>query len=125
LEFAAVALVLISLLLGAVEIGRYMFTLEALRTAVAEAARAVTVRGSANLIAGIAPCSGLSGELVGVDLRAPFLNPGALSLTASGCTTSAGITSVTIVLSHPFAFSVPFFGTAPPTMTESAQAVFN
>ncbi len=125
LEFAIISVVLLTLLLGAVEIARYMFTLEALRTAAAEAARAVTLRGSANMNAGLAPCSGLSGDLTGVEVSAPFLNPGALSLTMSGCATNAGVTTVAVTVSHPFGFVLPFFGSPPATMTETAQAVFN
>ncbi len=125
LEFAAIALLLLSLLLGSIEGGRYMFTLEALRTATAEAVRVVTLRGSANMIARVAPCTGLSGELTGVDVRAPFLNTGALSLTMSGCTTNAGVTTVSVTASHPFTFTVSLFGSRTPVMQETARAVFN
>ncbi|MCO6419236.1 pilus assembly protein [Siccirubricoccus sp. KC 17139] len=125
MEFAVMAVVLLSLLLGAIEIGRHMFTLEALRTATAEAVRVVTLRGSANMIARVAPCTGLSGDLAGVGLRAPFLNPGTLSMTMSGCATNAGITTVTVTVSHPFEFTVPLFGTPSLTLVETAQAVFN
>jgi hypothetical protein len=114
-----------TLLLGIIEIGRYLFTLEALRTATAEAARRVTILGSANMNADREPCTGLDGDLTGVPMRAPFLNSGTLSLRMSGCATSGGITTVTVTVSHPYNFAVSFFGTGNSPLTETAQAIFN
>lgn len=126
LEFALVGTILMSLMFGTVEISRYLFTLEALRTTAAEAARVVTLRGSANMNGGVTPCTGLSnGDLSGVPVRAPFLDTGALSIKISGCTTNAGVTTANVTVSHPFTFVLSYFGTGFSTMTETAQAVFN
>lgn len=124
LEFALVGSLLMALLLGAIEIGRYLFTLEALRTAAAEAARKVTVLGSANMNAGNDPCKGLSGDLA-VPSRAPFLNPGTLKVRITACVPNGDITTVTITVEHDFSFIVPFFGTGVSSISETAQAVFN
>ena len=69
LEFALVGGLFVSLLLGAMEIGRYMMTLESVRTATAEAVRQVTIRGSQNMIAGRVACTDLVGSLDSVAAR--------------------------------------------------------
>ena len=126
LEFALAGTALMALLFGTIEIGRYLFTLEALRTTAAEAARVVTLRGSANMNAGRPPCEGLDqGELTGVPIRAPFLNPGTLSIRMSSCSTDSGITTVEVTVSHPFSFAVSYFGAGISSLTETARAVFN
>jgi Flp pilus assembly protein TadG len=125
-EFALVGTVLMALLFGTIEIGRYLFTLEALRTAAAEAARVVTIRGSANMNARKSPCDGLdNGDLTGVPIRAPFLNAGTLSVKITGCTTNAGVTTVNMTVSHPFSFVMSYFGAGISSVSETAQAVFN
>lgn len=124
-EFALVGTLLLSLLLGTMELGRYLFTLEALRSAAAEAARAVTIRGSANMNAGRAPCTGLSGALTGAGISASFLNPGSLTMTMSGCVTTGAVTTVQVAVSHPFAFAVKVPGLSMPALEENALAVFN
>lgn len=123
-EFALIGGMLMMLLIGTMELGRYMFTLEALRTAAAEAARAVMLRGSANMIAGRPPCTGLAGSLEKVTVSAPFLNPGALSVSMSDCATQGGVTTVRVTVEHPFAFTVPLFGDRRPAMRETALSVF-
>jgi Flp pilus assembly protein TadG len=125
LEFALVGSLLMSLLFGTIEIGRYLFTLESLRTAAAEAARAVTLRGSANMNSGNDACTGLSGDLTGVQTRTPFLDPSTLSLKMSSCATNGGVTTVTVTVKYPFSFVVPVFGSRVSSLTETAQAVFN
>ena len=125
LEFAVVGSLLMSLLLGSMELGRYMFMLQALRTITADAARTVTLRGSANMNGALDPCTGLAGALAGVPVRAPFLNPGAVSITMSDCTTNGPDTTVKLTVTHPYGFAVPFFGAQPTLLTESSQALFN
>jgi Flp pilus assembly protein TadG len=124
-EFALVGTLLLTLLLGTMELSRYLFTLEALRSAAAEAARAVTIRGSANMNAGRTPCAGLSGALTGVRTEASFLNPGSLTMTMSGCATTGAVTTVQVAVAHPFAFAVRIPGLAVPALEETALAVFN
>lgn len=125
LEFALVGGLLVSLLLGSIETGRYMFTVEMVRTATAEAVRLVTLRGSQNLNAGNPACTGLGGALAGAAERTPFLSSGSLTVTISGCATQAGITTVNITVGYPFTFAVPLFGATNRPLAETAQAVFN
>jgi Flp pilus assembly protein TadG len=125
LEFALVGSLLMSLLLGTIEIGRYMFTLESMRVAVSEAVRLVTLRGSQNMNAGNAACTGLSGELSGAGARTPFLQSTALTVVMNGCVTQAGITTVVVTVDYDFTFTVPIFGATSRPLTETAQAVFN
>lgn len=125
LEFALGGALLMSLVLGAIEIGRYVFTVEALRTAAAEAARLVTIRGSANMIAGNAPCTGLSGSLTGAGLNASYLATNNLSITMSSCATSGSVTTVTVTATYPFSFAVSALGHGRTSISESIQAVFN
>lgn len=125
LEFALVGTILLGLLLGTMELGRYLITVQALRTASAEAVRMATLRGSQNLNSGTAACTSLSGNLAGVAARVPFLNASGLTATVSDCATQAGITSVTVTVQYPFTLQVTLFGAPSRVMTETAQAFFN
>ena len=124
LEFALVGGLLLSLLLGGIDLARYMFTLECLRATAADAVRLATLQGSRNLNTGSAACTSLSGALAGSSARVPFLRANLVTATLSGCATQARITTVTVTVQYPFSFVVPVFGTAP-AMTETAQALFN
>jgi Flp pilus assembly protein TadG len=124
LEFALVGGVLLSLLLGGIDLARYMFTQQCLRATAAEAVRLATLQGSRNLNAGSAACTSLSGSLAGASARVPFLRANLVTATLSGCATQAGVTTVTVTVRYPFSFAVPFLGTAP-AITETAQALFN
>ena len=70
-EFALIGSLLISLLFGVIEIGRYLYTIQSVRMATSDAVRLVTVRGSQNKNAGIADCSGMSGSLSGAAAGRP------------------------------------------------------
>jgi len=124
LEFALVGGLLLSLLLGGIDLARYMLTLECLRATAADAVRLATLQGSRNLNAGSAACTSLSGALAGSSARVPFLRANLVTATLSGCATQAGVTTVTVTVQYPFTFVVPYFGTAP-AMTQTTQALFN
>ncbi len=124
LEFALVGGVLLSLLLGGIDLARYMFTQQCLRATAAEAVRLATLQGSRNLNAGSAACTSLSGSLAGASARVPFLRANLVTATLSGCATQAGVTTVTVTVRYPYSVAVPFLGTAP-AITETAQALFN
>lgn len=125
LEFAMVATVLLTLLLGAAEAGRYMMTLQSLRSATDEAVRLAMLRGGANLNAGSAPCTGMSGALSGAASRVAFLSSASLTATMSACATASnGISSVTVTVSYPFTFQFSYFGARSRTLSESTQAIF-
>lgn len=125
LEFALVGSLLMSLLLGSIEVSRYMFTLESMRVVVSEAVRLATLQGSRNMNAGSAPCTNLSGPLAGAGAQTPFLDAALLTVAMSGCVTHAGTTRVTIKVSYEFTVSVPLLGTTKQSLTEMTQAVFN
>jgi Flp pilus assembly protein TadG len=125
LEFALVGGLALTLLLGSMEAARFLFTQQALRSLAGEAARAVGIKGSANMNALLAPCAGLSGPLTGLDLDGPFLTPATLTVTMSGCTTQGAVTLVTVTVSQPFGFTVSLFSPATLTLTEAVQGVFN
>ncbi len=125
LEFALVGGLLLSLLLGGVDLARYMFTLECLRAAAADAVRLATLQGSRNLNAGAGACANLAGSLAGASARVPFLQANLLTATLSGCATQAGVTTVTVTVRYPFSFAVGYFGARSRPITETAQALFN
>jgi Flp pilus assembly protein TadG len=125
LEFALIGGLLVPLLLGGMDIGRYMLTQQAVRAAAAEAARMVTVRGNLNLNAGSPACNTLSGALSGVSARVPFLKAASLVVTMSGCATgSNGITTVTVAVSYPFSFQISYFAAKSRQFSETTQALF-
>lgn len=122
-EFALVGAVLLVLLIGAIETCRYLLTAAALRTAAADAVRLATLVGGANLAAGRASCSGLSGPLDGAQARAPVLDAAQLSVTLTGCARNGAVTTVTVRASYPFRFALPLAGARERNITEVAQAV--
>lgn len=126
LEFALVGSLLMMLLLGASEAGRYMITLQSLRSATDEAVRLVVLRGSANMNAGTSPCAGLNGALSGAADRVAFLKAASLTTVLTGCTTASnGVTMVNFSLTYPFSFNVNYFGITSLQLNETGQALFN
>ncbi|MGG5887101.1 TadE/TadG family type IV pilus assembly protein [Falsiroseomonas sp. HC035] len=127
LEFALVGPVLVLLLVGGMEAGRYMATVESLRMASAEAVRAVTLRGGRNIGSGLAACTGLSGAQsgqaqIGQAASLPLLDPAKLEVTLSDCAMDGAVARVTVALRYPHAATVPWFAM---TLTETTQAIFN
>jgi Flp pilus assembly protein TadG len=122
LEFALVGPLLVLLLVGGMEAGRYMVTLESLRMASAEAVRTVTLRGGRNIGAGLAACTGLSGAQTGDAAGLPFLDAAKLTVMLSDCASDGAVTRVRVAVRYPHAATVPGFAV---TLTETAQAVFN
>ena len=126
LEFALVGSLLLTLILGASEAGRYMITLQSLRSAADEAVRLVVLRGGANINAGISPCAGLSGGLNGVAERVGFLEAASIVASLTACSTSSnGITTVSILIRYPFAIKINYFGRTNQILEEAALALFN
>lgn len=125
LEFAVTSAVVILLTLGAAEVGRYFFTMQALRTATAEVVRQVTLQGGANVSAGATPCQGLAGAVQNPAARVPALVAARLTATMSGCASNNGVTKVNVVLNYPYVFTVPILGRTSETLTETATALFN
>ena len=125
LEFALVGGLLVSLLIGTLQTGRYLMTQAAIRSVAADAVRLVVLRGSANLNAGRAACSGLSGSLSGVNARAAVLRLSSLAVSLSDCASSSGMTTVTVTVSYPFTYAIPLVPTRSLQLREEARAIFN
>jgi Flp pilus assembly protein TadG len=125
LEFALVASLLLTMLLGTIEANRYMMTLAALRTAAAEGVRIAMLAGGANLAAGRAACTGLAGAVAGVAAKVPALNAQSLSVVMSGCTAAGGGATLTVTATYPFHLAVPINGVTDRVLTEVALVIVN
>ncbi len=125
LEFALVGILLMTLVFAGVELGRFMMSLHALRTTVADAARAVALQGAGNLNAARDPCVGLSGPLTGFSGRAVILGNAAVTVTMDGCSTLGAVTTVTLTATLSFTFVIPVFGGVGPSLQEVAQTAFH
>lgn len=124
LEFALAASVLFALLLGSIDLCRYLMTGAALRTVAADAARQATVVGGANVNAGRSPCTGLAGEMTGVTAHAPQLRPAMLTVSLSGCTSLGAATTVLVTAAYQFRFVASVMGAPVRQIREQAVAVF-
>lgn len=124
LEFAFVGGLFVMMLVGTMEMCRYMFTLHSVRDATAEAVNMVIRQANRNVGAGSAPCTNLSGPLTGVTDPGQFLKAASLTVTMSNCVRNVGVYTVDIVVTYPFTFVVPYFGAPDRPITEVAQAPF-
>ncbi len=123
-EFALVGGLLMLVVLGTVEAGRHLLFLEAVRTAAADAVRAATVRGSANLNAGAPACQGMSGGLTGAAARVPLLRAEDLAVTLRDCATSGAVTTVTVDVRYSLRHKRLVLPGMPAEITETVRAVF-
>ena len=114
LEFALIFPLLMTLFLGISDISRYYVTLEAVRSAAAEAARAAIVNTGLNACGSTA-----------IDAARPsgILNRDLLTLCVSR-TVNGGETVVNINASYPFSFLTPMFGATTRTISESTSLRF-
>lgn len=104
------------LMLGAIEVGRYFFTYEQLRTIVAEAAR------QAQINTALSGCQTGGGINNAVRQRTPFNVTG---LTVCYTRSVANnVTTVAINASMNFTFLVPFFGSGTRSLNERTQTVY-
>ncbi len=122
-EFAAGALVLFSLSMGIIDIGRAMFTLNSIEHSSKEGARYAAIHG----LQSIAPKNSLEiknfveNSTTGIDTTAMIVDP-----QWEDAVTNAPGTTVTVVVTYPFNFffasifsTTPFDLTAQSTMTIS------
>lgn len=111
-EFAFVGLIFFTLLLGAVDLARYQFMQQSLRSMAGEAARQAMIISSAGAVAG-GPCAT---AVTAGQLRTAVTTPtnptpmlAIASLTLNPvCTASGGVRTVTVTATYPFTFVVPF-----------------
>jgi len=117
-EFALISLIFVFLLLGTVELGRYYFTFQSLRSATGEAARVALTSIGRTLFNG-QPCpSTLSPDYTAVLQKAPFLRQPPLEITVTP-TCGSNPRSVTASATYTFNFLVPFLPVGTLTMSDS------
>ena len=115
MEFALVSTAFVMMLLGTIDLGRYYFTSEAVRTVTAQAARDALISYRSN---GLCPDEGVieTGALT----RTPFLGANSLVLRVTCPNGSPQVLNVTT--SYPFSFMIPWIPLSP-TITDSARLV--
>ena len=114
LEFALVALPFFMLLLGAMDLGRYWYTVHALRNYSADAARAAFVYVNHDPIGRCTAVVPVAVE------RSPGLNPDDLTAATARCqrNQATGVTEVTVTAGYRFRFAMGLLGIAEQVLTE-------
>lgn len=129
LEMAMIMPVLFAMLIGVMELGRYVFTVQSLRTVTAEAARmAVVDRGSSgtvdqttgNVVSGgaITSCTNSSSLSASATKKTPFINNSALTLCISNSSTS-GFVTIQVNTQYPFNSPMPVVSFLNGTLSDS------
>lgn len=100
MEFAALAPILLTLMFGTLEVGRYLLIVNSLRQITGEAARQALVSYNTYQSTGSAPYSAAA-----VTATAPFINNAQLTVTATACVSHA----ITVTATYPFVSVIPSF----------------
>jgi Flp pilus assembly protein TadG len=126
IEFGMIAVILVTLLLGTVELGRYQFTLQSLRQITALSARQAMVNANTVMAqrAGGATASLISADALKTAVTTPnnptpMLRPNLLTLTI-GYSTLSGTDLVTVTAEYPFQFLAPLMPAGTITMRDVA-----
>ncbi len=129
LEMSLVMPMLLLLLIGIMELARYAFTAESIRTVTAEAAR-LAVLGSISSSAGlvlsgstITSCTTDATVNASAAKRTPFINTATLTLCVSSSTTN-GVTTVIVSAQYPFSSFLPATSFLSTTISDTTQLVF-
>jgi Flp pilus assembly protein TadG len=132
LEFGFVGMIFLTLLLGAVELGRYQFTVQSLREFSAAAARTALI--NANQVAALqASGSTTASRMADSAIKAavitptnptPLLTPASLTLTSAWATNASGVQTVTVTVSYPFRFVAPLLPGGALTLTDRSALSF-
>lgn len=123
LEFALVALAFLMLLLGSMEVGRYYFTSEAVRTVTAEAGRR-TMLAYRSTSPGTCPTStDIKTYVTSTVARSPFIGASNLTLNVTCGTTTEGGKSLRVAVSYPFSTPVPWLPVSTTITDESFMVV--
>jgi TadE-like protein len=123
LEMAAVMVAFLTLLLGAMDLGRYLFTVQSIQALVGQAERAGVV---GNLLLGSGSSCPLVSSIPTSTLGftpPPFLDPGATLCVTNNGNVSA-IVTVTVTVTSPFTSFTPGLGSLTGTLTQSAQVSY-
>lgn len=123
LEFALVSLAFLMMLFGTMEVGRYYFTSEAVRTVTAEAARKAMLDYRTSSPSACPTSNNIKTYVTSTVARSPFLGSGQLSLTVSCVTSTNGWGSLRVVVSYPFSSNVPWLSVSTNITDESYMVV--
>lgn len=117
IEFAVVGGIFFTLLLGAVDVGRYQITQQSLRSIAAEAARfaliaadqamAASPAGISGVCAAVPSSAALKAGVTTPTNLTPFLVPANLTLVGNCVVGAGGARTITITASYPFQFVMP------------------
>lgn len=128
-EFAMIGFVFFVLLLGAVDIGRYQFTVQSLHDITAEAARVALLyagnatatnsqNGGSNTT--LMSNAALKSAVTSPNNLTPFLAPASLSITGTPSTLD-GVATITVTATYPFTFLAPLLPSGAITLTDSVS----
>ena len=132
LEFGFVGLIFFTMLLGAVEIGRYQFTVQSLHEFSAAAARVALInanqvaaqQASGTTTASRMADSAIKAAVITPTNPTPLLTPASLMLTSSWVTNAGGVQTVTVTVSYPFRFVAPLLPGGVLTLTDRSALSF-
>jgi Flp pilus assembly protein TadG len=121
LEFAIVAVIFFTVVISGIDLGRYFFVAESLRTFASEAARQGLIYKTWQPQDETCPCANPSG---GNDLNTivPILDPALLTLKVTQTSpTAATAYTVTVTATYQFTAIVPVWAALSGTMRDTAQ----
>ena len=116
IEFAIVAPVFITLVLGAVEFGRMFYVRQGLEYATESAARYYSLNSTASTSTITSYLQGLMPGGKGSSVSVSYAS------TAS-CNSNSNVTCTTITATYPFAFADRYLGFGAKTLTATSQAI--
>ena len=122
LEFAIVALVFLSLIIGCMDLGRYYIIEHSLRSFASEAARAAlantTMSASSSNAMSYYSGQAWSGSLTAI---VPFLDPAILTLNVSQNPNTTGVVSIDVTATYQFTAISPIWNSLNGTLTETTK----
>lgn len=129
LEMALVLPAFLTMMIGVLEIGRYFFTLESLRSVTAEAARLSmidpTQKSSGVVMSGnsITSCTASNSLSTAAAAKTPFIYPANLTLCISYTNASDQIT-IRVSTQYPFTTLLPILSVMNTTLTDNTALVY-
>lgn len=129
LEMALVLPVFLTMMIGVLEIGRYIFTMEALRSITAEAARLSmidpTKKSTGVVLSGgtISSCTVSSTLKVAAATKTPFIDTSSLTLCISNIVVDSKVTII-VSTQYPFTTLLPILSVMNTTLTDNTTLVY-
>lgn len=120
LELAMIATLFFSIIFAGMDLGRYFFTQQQVRTVVSELARATMIYCSGTMAACTLPANSPMAtygtqpiaSIAAAEAQAPFLAAGSITLTGAAqaaAVNGTGLRTITVSVSYPFTFTFPAF----------------